>query len=177
MSENKQNWCPKCKENGAPTMRINDQGEYCIECVECYEFRTPWFPILQAAEEYWFILKNMVMKNQMKCEYCGVASWLGFMHKPNCPKGEEIEKRKIEELNQLIKCFGKESQAVAKLKCQNEEIRKAAREMGKIIKRLIKWDRDFPVGESTGSGLRELNKIIADGKNILEQTKEVNDGN
>lgn len=51
--------CPKCKENGAPTRRVNDAGKYCVECVECYEARTPWFDDQNIAEGYWMAISMM----------------------------------------------------------------------------------------------------------------------
>lgn len=44
----------------------------------------------------------------------------------------------------------------------------ASPEMGGIIKRLIQWDIDYPVNCHNGyAGLKELNRIIADGKAVL----------
>lgn len=61
----------------------------------------------------------------MKCEYCGEESWSGMMHKANCPKGVEIERRNMETLSQIDQMVSAEAQTVEKLKGQNEELRKA----------------------------------------------------
>lgn len=45
-----------------------------------------------------------------------------------------------------------------------------APETAALIRRLIKWDTDFPVNSHNGyAGLKELDKIIADGKAILDK--------
>lgn len=47
-------------------------------------------------------------------------------------------------------------------------------ELGSIVKRLIQWDEDFPVNSYNGyAGLKELNRIIADGKAALTKAEAI----
>ena len=93
----------------------------------------------------------------MKCEYCGEDSWNGMMHKANCPKVVEIERRNMEILSQIDQMVSAE----AKLKGQNEELRKALEEAISYLS----LEKNY------------YSEPIKRFREVLNQTKEVNDGN
>ena len=56
------------------------------------------------------------------------------------------------------------------------EILKLAVEMRDGLRSLIKWDKDYPIGEDTGAGLKELDRIIAQASEIINEKTDGTDG-
>lgn len=103
--------CPKCKENGAPTRRVNDAGKYCVECVECYEARTPWFDDQNIAEGYWMAISDDATLNLMK-----IAAL------------KESEASLVERLNEQRRYTGEAVKEDDRLRARNAELESILKE-------------------------------------------------
>lgn len=53
----------------------------------------------------------------------------------------------------------------------NARLIAAAPEMYEMLERLVKWDVNFPVGDDTGRGLKELDSIIAEASAIMKKAR------